>query len=184
MDARERLLRAECNGLAEAISRERTAACEARLAAEQSRRDLDELHAAIDAAHSRMSAVMASAFLGEPPLTRATVRAAKVMIEAPHAETSQAPAVKPNGMPDPDGRIAELAAAERAISDALPEDDGYVSGWEVSAVSPSKKFHYEWRTARRSYVATGSDDDLASMLAYVTHDNPPLRSDSATRHAR
>jgi hypothetical protein len=191
--ARERLaaLQVECNELAAVIARERVATQRAMLAA-------------IDAHQAAMSAAMAGAVLGAFHLTPTTaqaamsaaiVRAAKVRIEAPpckpqwwvignqHAQQalpSSVP-VTPNGMPDHDGRIAELAAAERAISDALPEDDGYASPWVVNAYSTPIAYHHEWRTARRSYAATGSADDLASMLEYVTHDNPPLRSDSAAQ---
>jgi hypothetical protein len=82
-------------------------------------------------------------------------------------------------------RQAELAAAERAIAEALPEDDGYVSPWEVKPLDPSVKWHYQWRTARGQFAATGSLEAMDSMLAYVTADNPPMRYQEALqRHQR
>lgn len=158
------------------LDTEKKAAIESRLAADRSRRDIDELHAAIFAAQRWHRAQIAGVTSVPFPIASAVhVRQAIVV-------AAQAP-VTESRFP-PEDRQAELAAAERAISERLPEDDGYVSPWEVNRLPVPMKWHHEWRSARAQYAATGSPDALDSMLAYVTADNPPMRSQGRSQRGQ
>jgi hypothetical protein len=80
----------------------------------------------------------------------------------------------PQAVPATDSasRDAELLAAQSKLALAVP-DDG--SPWQVAPLDPAlQPWHGHWTMARSRYSITGSPDDLADLLMYVTWECPPL----------